>query len=235
MGASIGAGRDGGKSMSHTLHRIGTRDSLAGDYVLLAKAAVGYTDKGAEPKLKRVAQICQKHNPVNIGRSRMLTDNLEYYHMQAAERRSRDNLNIITDNIPNSVPVHAVFASREDLLSCLREIKAEDLGLCVVVSGLLEEVDGLLKELDSAPHTVEHSGGIWGKKELLCDGLHLEATTMCGHGMVAARFLDKLVEDVKSGGKTPEAAAEELAKPCGCGIVNPARAAAIIRKLAFGK
>jgi hypothetical protein len=77
--------------------------------------------------------------------------------------------------------------------------------------------------------------GIWGRKEFLCDQKHLEVTTMCGHGMVAARFLDKLVEDVKSGHKTPEEAGEEVAKPCGCGIINPKRAADIIREMAFSQ
>jgi hypothetical protein len=41
-----------------------------------------------------------------------------------------------------------------------------------------------------------------------------------------------MIEDIRAGRRTPEAAAEELAKPCMCGIFNPKRAARLLAALA---
>ena len=70
--------------------------------------------------------------------------------------------------------------------------------------------------------------GVWGKTELLPSKEVLEITTMCGHAMVAANWVEKMIEDIKKGKTTPEKAAEKLAKPCECGIFNPTRAAELL-------
>jgi len=83
-----------------------------------------------------------------------------------------------------------------------------------------------------APHTVEHSLGVWGKRELLPKKEVLEVSTMCGHGMVAFGLIEEAVADVKAGRSSPEKAARRLAEPCVCGIFNPVRAAELLRKMA---
>ena len=70
--------------------------------------------------------------------------------------------------------------------------------------------------------------GVWGKTELLPSKEVLEITTMCGHAMVAANLVEKIIEDIKKGKTTPEKAAKKLAKPCECGIFNPTRAAELL-------
>jgi hypothetical protein len=60
----------------------------------------------------------------------------------------------------------------------------------------------------------------------------LEINTMCGHGMVTVNLINKVVEDVRSGRVTAEKGAEELFKPCMCGIFNPHRAAKLLTALA---
>ena len=82
-----------------------------------------------------------------------------------------------------------------------------------------------------APHTVEHSLGVWGKTDLLPDEEVLQISTMCGHGMVSFGLIEKAVADVKAGRSTPEQAARELAAPCVCGIFNPTRAAELLREM----
>ena len=55
---------------------------------------------------------------------------------------------------------------------------------------------------------------------------------MCGHGMVSVNLIKKAVEKVKNGKLTSEKAAENLFKPCMCGIFNPHRAAKLLERLA---
>ena len=59
----------------------------------------------------------------------------------------------------------------------------------------------------------------------------LEVNTMCGHGMVAKGLVEKTAEDVRKGTLTCEEGAEELFKPCMCGIFNTHRAAALLGKM----
>jgi hypothetical protein len=46
--------------------------------------------------------------------------------------------------------------------------------------------------------------------------------------MVAVNFICEMVEKVRKGRLTPEQAAQELFKPCMCGIFNTDRAAKLI-------
>jgi hypothetical protein len=55
---------------------------------------------------------------------------------------------------------------------------------------------------------------------------------MCGHGMVSVNLILKMVEKVKKRKVTAEKAAEQLFKPCMCGIFNPHRAAKLLTRLA---
>jgi hypothetical protein len=55
---------------------------------------------------------------------------------------------------------------------------------------------------------------------------------MCGQAIVAPNLIKAMVEEVKKGKKTAEAAAHELARHCGCGIFNFYRAAKLSKKLA---
>lgn len=50
--------------------------------------------------------------------------------------------------------------------------------------------------------------------------------------MVAPNLIKAMVEEVKKGKKTAEAAADELARHCGCGMFNFYRAAKLSKKLA---
>ena len=54
---------------------------------------------------------------------------------------------------------------------------------------------------------------------------------MCGHGMVAFNLVRKMIEDIKTGRRTVKDAAEELAKPCQCGVFNPGRAEALLEEI----
>jgi hypothetical protein len=59
------------------------------------------------------------------------------------------------------------WPSRWELATVLKEIQEADLGPSVGVSGLLGPVHEMCCKLGMmpAPHTVEHSLGVWGKVE----------------------------------------------------------------------
>jgi hypothetical protein len=127
--------------------------------------------------------------------------------------------------------IHAVFADRETLQECLRDLAAADVGVSVVVSGLYDEVLDACEESGLTPHTVNLSLGIHGRTDRLPAPEVLEITTMCGHAMISAALVRKVLEDVEIGRSSAEEAARELSRLCVCGIFNPERAEAVLQKL----
>jgi hypothetical protein len=204
--------------VSHTLHRRGTQKNLERDFVLFAMSAKGVNEVGSGSKLKRFLEILQEHNPVNLGD--MKTGN-----------RFITSCENITNSAKDTSIVHGVFASREDLILALKAIKEADLGISVIVSGLLDDVHDCCRSAGLPPHTCETSLGVWGDKDRLPDEDILRFTTMCGHGQVAFNLVAKIIEDVKTGKRTMEEGAKELARPCQCGVFNPVRAAAMLEEI----
>ncbi len=205
--------------MSHSLHRQGSPADLQEDWVVLAIAAEGVNKDGAASRLRRFLELAIRHSPANFGDIRT----------GCSVQFSPEH---ILSNVEDSSVVHAVYAQRAKMVSLLRDLKDENLGISVVVSGLLEETRQSLAEVGLTPHTLSLSLGIWGRTERLLPESLLEITTMCGHGMVSGRLVEKTTEDVRRGKLEVEQAASELAKPCLCGIFNPVRAARLLRRLA---
>ncbi|MGA2960681.1 MAG: hypothetical protein ABSD96_03345 [Candidatus Korobacteraceae bacterium] len=204
--------------MTHTLHRRGTAESFENDYVLFAMSAKGVNEVGSKTKLKRFLEIIRQHNPVNMGD--MKTGN--------SFITSRET---IVDSAQDTSIVHGVFANREDLIAALKDLKEADLGVSVIISGLMQDVHDCCSVAGVKPHTCETSLGVWGNKERLPDEDILRFTTMCGHGQVPFNLVNKIVENVKEGKLTLPEAGRELAKPCQCGVFNPVRAAAMVEEI----
>ncbi len=203
--------------MTHSLHRRGTAESLSEDYVILMLPAVGINDKGHEPKLRKFMELALHHNPVNLGSMEM--GNM-YSHKVEEVLDAAHGI------------VHAVFDNPKAVSEFLAELKEADLGQSVVVSGIFKSVDECLAKAGLKHHTANFSLGIWGRTEKLPGENILEITTMCGHGLIAANLVKSLVDEIKDGRKTPEAAAKELAPQCACGIFNPARATKLLAAMA---
>ena len=203
--------------MTHTLHRRGTAESLSDDYVLLCMPEPGINDSGSPPKLREFLRIAMRHNPKNIGE--MAFGNM-YSHKS-------EEVIVNAQKI-----VHAVYDNSAVVVQVLKELKEADLGLSVVVSGILDSVNDCCQKAGLKRHTVEFSLGIWGKTEKLPSDDILEVTTMCGHGLVPTNLVESLVEDIKNGRKKPEDAAKELAVHCCCGIFNPTRATKLLAAMA---
>lgn len=204
--------------MSHTLHRRGTTENLAHDYVVLAMSAKGINEKGSAKKLQDFLRIALRYTPVNIGD--MKTSNM--YQLDPKE---------IIQQVKDTSIVHAVFTDPNTVAEVLQELKEANWGMSVVLSGLFEPVRECCRRIGQkpAPHTIEYSLGVWGQTNKLPADPVMEISTMCGHGMVAFNLVLDAFEEVKSGRVSPEEAARRLAEPCVCGVFNPTRAAELLR------
>jgi len=202
--------------MTHTLHRRGSPESLSHDFPVLCMVAMGINNVGSKPALQEFFRIANRHNPANMG---SVTANV-----------IRTPLDDVIANAHNLS--QAVFTSKEDVIATLKDLKDADLGISIIVSGLVDVVDECCHAAGLKRHTVEFSLGIWGKTELLPADDVLEVTTMCGHGMVSPRLVESVVADVRAGKVTAQAAGRSLASRCTCGVFNPVRAAELIAAMA---
>ncbi|HWQ89927.1 MAG TPA: hypothetical protein VN374_08135 [Desulfitobacteriaceae bacterium] len=205
--------------MTHTLHRRGTPENLEQDYVIFSMTAKGFNERGSRGALEEFLRILAKYDVANVG------------DMKTGNKFIVDK-EIIFQNIQDTSIVHAVFTDRDQVTQALKELKEADLGVSVIVSGIVEHVHEACREAGLDRHTVEYSVGIRGNLALLPEDEILEVTTMCGHGMVSQHLVRQMIIDIKKGRRDEREAAELLATPCVCGVFNPVRAQSLLRELA---
>ncbi len=204
--------------MTHTLHRRGDRESLSQDYIVFTMSAKGLNEEGSAERMKAFLGILLKHHPVNYGD--MVTGNC---HVKCPEE--------ILQNIQSTSIVHGVFTDEAVVVEILKELKEADLGMSVVVTGIHDETEKSCRQSGLAKHTVENSLGIFGQYKMLPSDEILQLTTMCGHGMVPANLVERVIREIKRGKKSLKQSALELTRPCHCGIYNPVRAERLLRRL----
>ncbi|WP_297609647.1 hypothetical protein [uncultured Sutterella sp.] len=207
--------------MTHTLHRRGSLDELKKDYVILAMAARGVNREGAAPALARALEIFASHNPVNYGN---VAGNAFTGELAQIAAKTKDN-----------TVSHAVFRSIDDVTEVLSDLKREDLGLSIVVSGLFDQVSKACCNTGLKPHTVNISLGLFGKTERLPEEPVLEIASVCGYNMISFALIQKLVRDIECGNLDPESAARKVAASCRCGVFNWERASRVFARLAAEK
>ena len=208
--------------MTHTLHRLGNPQSLRRDFVVLAIASQTAGPRGGAHTFREFADIVLKYHPLNFG------------DMKSGNVLKMDVDTIHAGYCDNSI-VHAVFADENTVANVLKELKEADLGLSIVVSGLLDQTATCCNTAGLKPHTVQYSLGIFGRTELLPQPWILEMSTMCGHGMVASSLIEELADQVADQRITAEEAAHDLARQCHCGVFNPDRAIRILKKIRVQK
>jgi len=192
--------------LTHTLHRKGTEKDLKRDYVILAMVAAGINDKydDSRQKLIRIGEILNEHNPINI---------------------------MSEIGWKTSSTITAAYNDIENIKQIIQILKQEDLGISIVISGLISEIEKTLKEVELDIHTVHFSLGTFGKSELLPSEKLLEITTMCGHHTVSPQSITHYADLIKRGKTTVEKAANKLTRPCVCGIINTSRIIEILTTL----
>src|SRR4030043_1554879 len=184
--------------MTHSLHRSGSIESLRGDYVWLMYQAKGINDKNIKGKAKKFIAVAEVVGSENWG-----------------DVKSGPKVCLPVEEIKNNIGdksrLRGVFTRKEQVVQFLRRIKEKDLGISVIISGLLKETLEACEEAGVTPHTINFSLGVWGKKELLPSEEVLGVTTMCGHHMVSANLVKEMMEEVKKGRLSPEEAGLKLA------------------------
>ncbi|MDY0235690.1 MAG: hypothetical protein RBR71_06655 [Gudongella sp.] len=206
--------------MTHSLHRRGSEEDLQNDYIILVTSAYGYNHEGTRDKFIQVLDAVFEAGPDNLGSN------------ETGTIYSGVTLEEIKEHITDVPRVRCCFASKDKMFQVIRKIHEMDLGLSVVISGLIDNVLDMAKELDIKPHSVNLSLQIWGNVESLPPEDVLEVVTMCGHGLVASGLVEKYLNDVSKGKISPRKAAEKVAHPCVCGFFNPDRAEKIFEKYA---
>ncbi|MGE5617728.1 MAG: hypothetical protein ACM3US_00550 [Sphingomonadaceae bacterium] len=204
--------------MTHSLHRRGDVESLKKDFLVLACTAKGHNDKVFAPLGSEFARICAKHKPVNGGD--MKTGNLLYVDAET-----------IAQKVSSSTIIEFTFDNKQNVIDCIKELKERDLGISVVITGMIDEVNDIVEKAGLPKvHTREYSLGTHGKTKLLPEWEVLEFTTMCGHAMVANELVKKSIVDVRKGRASAREAAVTMGKCCSCGNFNINRAVELIEK-----
>ncbi len=206
--------------MTHMLHRTGDPESLRDDYPMLAIRAKGYNDAGNDWRLRKILEIAARHPIVNFSDDKTGSK----YDVTLEE--------ILNSNQQDLPMVQMVFTSTEDMTRFMEDLKAADLGISVVASGLFEDIFQCCRKAGLTPHSVNYSLGVHGNTEKLPSKEVMEITTMCGHGLLSRRLVKKCVADIKRGKESGISAADKIAKDCICGIFNPVRAARILEAMA---
>lgn len=208
--------------MTHSLHRSGSIESQKKDFVWFMYQTKGVNDKNIKPKALEFIASAEAAGSENWGDVK-------------TGPRVRCSVEEIQEKLSDKSRLRGVFTRKEQVVRFLRDIKKKDLGMSVVITGILPVVLEACEEAGVTPHTINYSLGIWGKKDKLPDDTTLSITTMCGHHMISPKFVRHVMRQVEAGRMTPEAGANELANFCYCGIFNPVRAADILRDSAGKK
>jgi hypothetical protein len=135
--------------------------------------------------------------------------------------------------------ITAIYTELEDVVRLIEDLRGEWLDknredgypISIVLSGLFHDIHQCCQRTGSREHTYLHSLGFFGKTKDLPSQDELEIITMCGHGMIAVKRVAWLLEGIRAGEITPAEAAENVARPCLCGIVNRARAEEVFQRL----
>jgi len=221
--------------MTNTLHRFGARDDLQDDFIVFAMCTRDKNDQGAVEKLRRFLSICVKYKPVNIGDAKKggllrpsgnLTPLAHWRRLDGAKAED------VINGIAEPTTVSAVFDNPEALSACLKDVKDADLGLSINVAAVADDAQRCCREAGIERHAVEYSLGFLGKNTLLPEANTLSLMTMCGHGMIAATFAQKMIEWVKTGRRTPRECTRYMSRFCVCGVFNPVRAERLLCRMA---
>ena len=210
--------------MTHSLHREGDREKLNRDFCVFIYPARGFNNKGSGPKVSKLFEIYYANEPSNCSSTSLrqnLYSEVTPEEMLEAIRRDAD-----------SARAYATFDSREKVKNLLIQMKEANLGISIMVSGMIDKVREIAAEAGLAPHTINLSLGVHGRTDRLPPADIRQFTTMCGHAVVAPNLVRQAIRRVKTGKRTTWEASLELAKPCACAIFSPHRSQEQLRELA---
>lgn len=203
--------------MTHTLLRTGDIESQKKEFCWLVYQTKGVNDENFIDKAREYIATVEAVGGDNWGETK--TGSILNAGPEAIKENLKDNSRI-----------RGVFSNREKAVDFLKDVIAKELGLSVIISGVLPEIAQICAEVGIVPHSANFSLGIWGRKDKLPDEKTLSITTMCGHHTVPPKYVEFIEEEVNAGNISPEEGAQKLASFCYCGVFNPVRCADILSK-----
>jgi len=196
--------------MTHSLHRSGDIESQKKDFNWFMYQTKGVNDKNIRDKALEFIATAEAYHSENWGDVK--TGPLTRFSSEEIKK-----------NISDKSRIRGVFTNRDQVVGFLKDIKAKDMGMSVVITGVLSEVLPACKEAGVTPHSINYSLGVWGNKSRLPDEDTLSITTMCGHHMIPPKFVEDVQNQVDSGKLSADEGAKKLSNFCYCGIFNQIR------------
>jgi hypothetical protein len=219
--------------MTNTLHRYGSAESFADDYIVFATPSNGKNEIGSLPKLKRFLELALSFNPVNIGdpvHGGSLRPAKDLHTTANWKRDMTPDFRAVIDGLDEPASVVAIFDNQAAAEQFLKVAAEADLGLSVNMSASVEGAIECCKFAGITRHSVGYSLGFEGATEKLPNTQALALSTMCGHGMISASLAKKMIDWVKEGRRTPAEAVTYMTRFCSCGVFNPVRAQRILEE-----
>lgn len=238
--------------MSHTSQRWGLSAATPGEEIIvLAMIPRQHSqDEGIRDAMEALAQKMIAHKPhlwlshnfidLDIPQLASKQTLLRWMHRIRPEATKDMLFKAVAEK---SSVITAIYTNAEDACALLKNLtgswlennRRKGYPISIVLSGLFGDIEKCCEQTGLRPHTYLHSLGYRGRTDRLPEDGALELVTMCGHGLIAAQRVLGLVEKIGKGEITAEQAAEDVTKPCVCGIVNQERAAKIFRRLATSR
>ena len=219
--------------MTNTLHRYGTAESFADDYIVFATPSNGRNEIGSLPKLKRFLELALPFKPVNIGdpvHGGSLRPAKDLHTSANWKRDTTPNFRAVIDGLDEPASVVAIFDNQAAAEQFLKVAAEADLGLSINMSASVEGAVECCKFAGITRHSVGYSLGFEGSTEKLPNTQALALSTMCGHGMISSSLAKKMIDWVKEGRRTPAEAVTYMTRFCSCGVFNPVRAQRILEQ-----
>jgi hypothetical protein len=219
--------------MTNTLHRYGTAESFADDYIVFATPSNGKNEIGSLPKLKKFLELALPFHPVNIGdpvHGGSLRPEKDLHTSANWKRDITPDFQAVIDGLDEPASVVAIFDNQAAAEQFLKVAAEADLGLSVNMSTSVEGAVECCKFAGITRHSVGYSLGFEGATEKLPNSQALALSTMCGHGMISSSLAKKMIDWVKEGRRTPQEAVTYMTRFCSCGVFNPVRAQRILEQ-----
>jgi hypothetical protein len=228
--------------MTNTLHRYSEHyafepppnpQPVNNDFIVFAMASRGINDEQLVEKYRIFLRLALKHNPVNIGdatKGGVLRPRRDMNPTAHWKREQLPDPEEVIAGIEGHTTVAAVFDNYENLKAFVDEVHNANLGISINISAPIDEAQRCCRETGIARHSVEYSLGFCGRVDKLPNATVLELSTMCGHGMVSAQFVEKMIEWVKENRRTPAEVSRTMARFCSCGVFNISRAERILNE-----
>ncbi len=209
--------------MSHTSQRRGLNPSRPGEEIIV---------------LASLPKAFRKSAPARNAMSELAAKMLEHGRDHWPEWTNDRLAEVAKGSPPGTLAVAFTDPKRvENLLNDLKKgwiprNREKGYPISIVLTGLTDDAHACCHKTGFTEHTFLFSLGAFGRTEKMPSGDELALITMCGHGLIAKSRVKHLVQSIKKGELTSEEAAEDIARPCTCGIGNKKRASEIFARLA---